>query len=56
MKWNFFKNKRKEPKQTLNFEKLTDKEQKNIHGAAAYLANEHLYETIPVIHKTNSYL
>ena len=57
MKFNLFRNK----SQKINgsngsMKKMSVEELKTVHGASSYTTNEHLYEALTPIHRSNPYI
>ncbi|MFF2797251.1 MULTISPECIES: hypothetical protein [Lysinibacillus] len=56
MKFNIFRNKsHKINASNENIKKMSVEELKVVHGASLYVTNEHLYEALTPIHRSNPY-
>ncbi|MFC9541431.1 hypothetical protein ACFTQ7_16365 [Lysinibacillus sp. NPDC056959] len=57
MKFSIFRNKsHKINASNENMKKMSVEELKMVHGASSYMSNEHLYEAVTPIHRSNPYI
>jgi len=57
MRFNIFRNKsHKTNVSNDNMKKMSVEELKMVHGASSYVTNEHLYESLTPVHRSNPYV